>query len=156
MSSKEKIFTYTGFALFLLAMAYFLFAFSSLDGKIPVHFNAAGEPDRFGSKTEAIIAFVVFGIVMIVLQAVKNMDPQYMNMPVKKTEENLSRLHTISKELLSFIILWSGVLSIYLSYEMVQIAKGLTSATNQTIFWGLILSLFLGIIYYFLTLRKNQ
>ena len=64
----------SGRAGFALSVAVYLvllgWAWSVLpDGPVPLHFGAGGEPDRFGSRTDAVVAFAAIGLGTAVLLA---------------------------------------------------------------------------------------
>jgi uncharacterized membrane protein len=58
----QKKFSWTdavALAVWLLPLIYLISVYPSLDSRLPLHFNAAGSPDRYGSKTEFLTAVLV-------------------------------------------------------------------------------------------------
>ena len=72
---------------------------SGLPQKIPGHYNAAGEVDRWGSKNEIlflpIVATLLYGLLSVV-----SFFPSIWNIPVKVTDENRSAVYQCMKDLL--------------------------------------------------------
>ncbi|KPM48601.1 DUF1648 domain-containing protein [Jiulongibacter sediminis] len=153
--NKEKSYTLLGFFLLLWAVVYFFMYYNAMPERVAMHFDGEGQPNGLGSRLEASAVFIIMAVVMLIMHFVKKMDPEMMNMPVKKTKENLPVLYQISKELLSFIIFWCGAFSLFISYQMVQIALANNSELSDWLFWFLLIGLFIMIGYYILKMRKH-
>lgn len=154
--NKERAYTLLGFFLLLWAVIYFFIYYQAMPEQVALHFDGEGKPNGFGSRLQASAIFIIMMVVMLIMHFVKKMDPEMMNMPVKKTKENLPVLYQISKELLSFIIFWCGAFSLFISYQMVQITLGNTPQMSGILFWLLLGGLFLMIGFYILKMRKHQ
>lgn len=85
-----------GVVIFLLLM------WSRIPDQIPAHYNAAGEVNRWGSKSELIVlpivSWVLYGLITLMERY-----PQVWNTGVRVTEENRNRVYRILKNLIAVI-----------------------------------------------------
>ena len=76
-------------------VVYLMVMWSRIPNQIPAHFNAAGEVNRWGSKSELIvlpiISWVLYGFITLVERY-----PQIWNTGVTVTEENCARVPSTS------------------------------------------------------------
>lgn len=70
--------------------------------KIPGHYNAMGEVDRWGSKSEIIISPIVSSLLYILL-TVLSFFPKTWNVGVKITELNREAVYCCTRNILSLI-----------------------------------------------------
>lgn len=87
--------------LLLLGTAVFLaVCWRYIPEEVPMHFNAAGEIDRWGSKAELlvlpVISWLMYGLLTVVEQF-----PGAWNTGVKVTEENRERVYALLSHMLS-------------------------------------------------------
>lgn len=87
--------------LALLGTAVFLAVYwRHIPARVPMHYNAAGEIDRWGDKTELlilpVIAWFLYGLMTVVEQF-----PSAWNTGVKVTEENRERVYPLLGHMLS-------------------------------------------------------
>ncbi len=73
---------------------YLLLSWVSIPDKIPGHYNAVGEIDRWGNKAELLILPVISWITYIGLSIVERF-PSMWNTGVKITVENRERIYAI-------------------------------------------------------------
>jgi hypothetical protein len=83
------------------------------DGRVPLHFGGGGQPDRFGTRTEALVTFAAIGLVLAgVLAAMaglvgsRRIGWQLMNLPHKaywSTEERRPRARRMMAEDLAWL-----------------------------------------------------
>lgn len=83
-------------------VVYLIAAWSHIPDQIPAHFNAAGEVNRWGSKSELIvlpiISWMLYGLITLVERY-----PQVWNTGVTVTEENRERVYRILKNMIAVI-----------------------------------------------------
>ena len=83
-------------------VVYLIAAWSHIPDQIPAHFNAAGEVNRWGSKSELIvlpiISWVLYGFITLIERF-----PQAWNTGVTVTEENCARVYRILKNMIAVI-----------------------------------------------------
>lgn len=81
----------------MVGSAVYLFViWSSVPDKLPMHYNFAGEIDRWGGKGELFILILFNWILYLVATGVEKV-PQIWNTGVKVTEENQYRIYRTLK-----------------------------------------------------------
>ena len=70
---------------------------SALPEKVPAHFNAAGEVDRFGPKVEMIILPIVGAFVAGLMQWIERF-PEKHNYPQRLNENNVKEFYLVSRK----------------------------------------------------------
>ena len=78
---------------------YLILNWSSMPDKIPMHYNVAGEIDRWGNKTEIIfipvMSWLLYGLITITEQF-----PKVWNTGIQVTEENAPRVYRVLKSMI--------------------------------------------------------
>ena len=95
--------------------AYLILAWRTIPDQIPGHYNAAGEIDRWGDKSELIllpiISWLMYGLITLIERF-----PQVWNTGVRITEENRSEVYRLLKNLIAvvkmFVLLMFGSLTV--------------------------------------------
>ena len=81
---------------------YLLLAWNTIPAKIPAHYNAAGEVNRWGSKSELIalpiVSWLIFGMITLIERL-----PQVWNTGVRITQENRTVVYRLLKNLIAWI-----------------------------------------------------
>jgi len=133
----------------LLTMIIYPFAiWDTLPLKIPMHFNAAGEIDRYGSRSELFL-MPILSIFLYGLMSLVSAFPSAWNMPVTVTRENRDRVYQCTKSLLILMKMEVIALFGYLEYSITQV-KNIPGA-----FLGIVFVVIFGtIIYYVVKMRK--
>lgn len=89
--------------LLLISFCLFLYVqWEHLPQKIPVHFNAWGEIDRWGNKQELLLLPAV-GVGIYLLLTVAAFFPQTWNIPIRITPENQEAVYLCVKSTLLLI-----------------------------------------------------
>lgn len=89
--------------LVLLGTAVFLVLYwKDIPQKVPMHFNAAGEIDRWGSRAELLILPVISWLMYGLLTVVEQL-PGAWNTGVKVTEENREQVYAFLGHMLSML-----------------------------------------------------
>ena len=78
----DKIMQGLGLALMVGVSLYLIIGWSSFPDKVPMHYGAAGEIDRWGGKGEILFLVVLWWIMYLVISAVERF-PQIWNTGVK-------------------------------------------------------------------------
>lgn len=92
-----------------------------LPARVPVHFDFAGRPDRWGSRGEFTILPVVALVVFVLLTVVARL-PHLANYPVPITPENAERQYRMATVVLTLIkaeIMWGFA---FLGWKIIRIA----------------------------------
>jgi uncharacterized membrane protein len=89
----------------LLVVSFILFVsvqWDQLPQRIPGHFNAMGEVDRWGNKREFLMLPII-GALLYLFMTVISFFPQTWNVPVKVTERNKAAVYQCVKSTLILI-----------------------------------------------------
>ena len=104
----------------LIAMIiYPVLIWNILPEKLPMHYNAAGEIDRYGSRAELFI-LPATGLFMYGLLTLVAFFPSAWNIPVTITRENRIRVYNCTKSMLVSMKLEVIVLFAYLEYHITR------------------------------------
>ena len=83
-------------------VVYLILAWDTIPAKIPAHYNAAGEVNRWGSKSELIvlpiISWLMFGLITLI-----ECFPQAWNTGVRITAANRSAVYRLLKNLIAVV-----------------------------------------------------
>ena len=93
---------------------YLILNWSSMPDKIPMHYNVAGEIDRWGKKTEIIfipvVSWILYGFITLMEQF-----PKTWNTGVQVTEENAPRVYRVLKSMVKTTKLFVVILFFYIT-----------------------------------------
>ncbi len=79
-------------AVALAASALLLVGYPQMPNEVPIHFDAAGQPDAYGDKM--VVLGVACGIILVQLVMYwASKKPQIMDYPARVTDENAQRLY---------------------------------------------------------------
>lgn len=122
-----------GGVLLILLIIHPLYHFMALPDSIPVHFNASGEPDRFGSKY-TIWFMPILGIVLYIGLSIVTRYPHTYNYVVRITEENAKRQYFLATKLMRILNLQVVLIFFYINYGMIQTALGQSNGLGSLVF----------------------
>ena len=132
--------------LLALHLIYLWLSYTSLPDTIPTHFNAAGQPDDFGSKNGIwSLWFVSLGLyAMFTALSFVPLRSSLWNLPEHIKEDASGRSRPLVNELMAWLKLLTVSIFFFLSWLTVRTAQGVEVA------WGvpvlLISSLFLPLL----------
>lgn len=93
----------------LLPFAYLAYIWPSLPQRVPMHWNASGEIDRWGDKSETLmIPILMTGLVYVLFLIIPKIDPK------RKLESMGNKLNSFRMILTCFM----SVLSLYILYSI--------------------------------------
>ena len=122
---------------------YLILAWNTIPAKIPAHYDAAGEVNRWGSKSELImlpiISWLLYGMITLIERF-----PQIWNTGIRVTEENRAKVYRLLKNLIACVKMIT--LSIFSCLTV------LSSLARNLPMWFLVafLALLFGTIAYFI------
>lgn len=119
----ERIMNLLSLLFIVLTYVYAFIMWADLPNRVPAHFNAVGEVDRWGGKGE-VFALPIIETFIFVLFMILSKYPHLFNYPVEVTLENAERLYTYSKILLSTMTMIISFMFLLITYEIIQIALG--------------------------------
>ncbi|MBR0085636.1 MAG: DUF1648 domain-containing protein [Lachnospiraceae bacterium] len=108
--------------LIVVTFVYVFAAWHDLPDRIPIHFDAAGEPNGYGSKYTMII-FPLIMLGMFIMMEVVARHPKSWNTGVKVTERNQEKVYKIIRNMLSYVELAITVLFTVISFMMAGVGS---------------------------------
>jgi uncharacterized membrane protein len=110
--------------LFLVGVyVYIIISWSEIPGRVPTHFNIAGEPDSWGGKWSVLILPIVATFLFKTMFILSKF-PHIHNYPVEVTPENAEGIYRASRKML---IVMNFLLTFFLAIgalEMINVAQG--------------------------------
>lgn len=107
----------------LLPTVYLFMVWADLPTKVPIHFNAAGVPDGWGSKGTSIILPMI-GLILYGGLTLLRKVPHHFNYPVTLTEENAEQKYRLSIQMLSWMKFEISFLFGFILWNLVRTAQG--------------------------------
>lgn len=105
--------------LFLVGMVVFIYTqWDQIPQQVPVHYNAKGEIDSWGSKYQIFILPII-SILFYSFITVISFFPQIWNVPVQITDENKEAVYLSTKNLIIFMKVEILAIFFYLNYHTV-------------------------------------
>ena len=127
---------------------YLLIGWGNLPDKIPGHYDALGNIDRWGSKNELIVLPIIAWIMFIGISVLERF-PKVWNTGVKVTEENAYRVYSTLYDMIKTLKLMLVIIFSFLTINSIHM-------TNlPTIFLPIMLILIFGnLIYHLIKLHR--
>ena len=109
-----------GLGLIFLIVMFVMTAqqYSSLPAQVPIHFNAAGVADNYGSKNTVWLMPVLSLVMYLGLSALQRY-PHVYNYPSEVTEDNAPRLYRLGVELIRSIKTLIMLTFLFLNYKII-------------------------------------
>lgn len=152
---------------FLFTLIFFLLVFTfyqigvdypDLPGRVPTHFNEAGDPDAWGSKT-TILLFPGIQSIFALLAVLVYKYPNYANIPSTIAlrhlpEEKRKKAYELIRDLVLIVMSITSLLMCYLTRENLQVAKGMEESISTLPIWIILLGLAPPIVYYTIKMKR--
>ena len=127
-------------AVALLPFAYLTYIWNELPKEVPMHWNASGEIDRWGDKSELLLMiFMLTGITYFIFLVIPYIDPK----------QKLQNMGNKLNNLRLILALFMSALAIYILYSVQQ------KTSNPVLIFPLIGLLFAFLGNYFKTIKPN-
>ena len=118
-TKADRILDLIGWILLIGTLAYLILGWSSFPDQIPMHYNGAGEIDRWGGKGEIIVIEVVMWILYLGIGLVEKY-PQIWNTGVEVTPQNKEKVYRILKHMLKTLKTLTALIFAYLIVTSLQ------------------------------------
>ena len=118
-TKPDRILDIIGWILLIGTLAYLILGWSSFPDQIPMHYNGAGEIDRWGGKGEIIVIEVVMWILYLGIGLVEKY-PQIWNTGVEVTTQNKEKVYRILKYMLKTLKTLTALIFAYLIVNSLQ------------------------------------
>jgi len=122
----EKLANIVGIASVVVMILYIALNWSSLPDAVPIHFNAAGEVDRWDSKW-SMLTLPTIAIALYIFMEVIERRPHTHNYPARLTEQNAAQFYkescqtlNLTKNITTLMIAYIAVRSVLVALEKVQ------------------------------------
>lgn len=138
-------------ALLIISFSYY----NSLPAEIPVHFNASGTPDSYGSKWTFLLFPVLGGGLFLILLFVGRV-PHTFNYPVKITDSNAEVQYRLGARMMLILRVLLPTLFAYISYGMAQTALGVWEGLGTGLLFTALGAVLVTLIGYFVLAFRNK
>ena len=118
-TKADRILDIIGWILLIGTLAYLILGWSSFPDQIPMHYNGAGEIDRWGGRGEIIVIEVVMWILYLGIGLVEKY-PQIWNTGVEVTPQNREKVYRILKYMLKTLKTLTALIFAYLIVNSLQ------------------------------------
>jgi len=122
----EKLANIIGIASIVAMILYIALNWSALPDDVPIHFNAAGEVDRWDSKWSMLILPII-AIALYIFMEVIEKRPHTHNYPARLTEQNAAQFYkescqtlNLTKNITTLMLAYIAVRSVLVALEKVQ------------------------------------
>lgn len=102
LTAGDKLLEALGLIVMLASWVIVIVNYNNLPDIIPIHYNAAGEADGFGSKRQ-ILSLPTIATVMFLALTILNKFPHVFNYPVMITEANALRNYTNATRMVRYL-----------------------------------------------------
>lgn len=99
-TTGEWVWDIIGIVIYLSSVFFLIFVWNTLPDEVPAHYNAAGEVDRWGAKTELLILPAI-GLFTFIMMQVFERFPEIHNYPSRINETNAERFYLHSRKMLN-------------------------------------------------------
>ena len=115
----DRILDLLGWILLIGTLAYLILGWFSFPDQIPMHYNGAGEIDRWGGKGEIIFIEVMMWIFYLGIGVVEKY-PQIWNTGVEVTAKNKEKIYRTLKYMLKTLKFLTALIFAYLIVNSLQ------------------------------------
>lgn len=139
--------------LFIAVNFYTFIQWNQFPEEVPIHFNALGDVDNYGSKWSLLLVPMISVGLFELLEFLER-HPEWHNYPGRLNEMNAPRFYQSSRELLNRVKNLSLLLMAYTQWEIVTVGLGDSNAMSQWVFGGLLALMLIVIIIGVVQQRK--
>lgn len=122
----EKVANSIGIVSIISMILYIVLNWSALPSDVPIHFNAAGEVDRWGSKWWMLFLPMITIALYIFMEVIER-NPHTHNYPARLTEQNAAQFYkescqtmNLTKNIATMMLAYIAVRSVLVALEKVQ------------------------------------
>lgn len=112
--NRYRIVEIAAWVILAVAFVIAIYGVNTLQGEIPIHYNAYGEADRYGSPA-SLFAFPAIILLCFILMsgACRFIKPQYWNMPFEVKEQNKTAVYNDMRLMIYLIELVSSLFTLW-------------------------------------------
>lgn len=146
LTTSDKVIEWKGWGVLLLTWVLLFVYYPSLSDEIPIHYNAKGEIDAWGSKTHFLMLPIISTLLLVGLTTL-NKFPHVFNYPVTITERNALKQYTNATRLIRYLKLVISVVFAVILLQTSRSAKGEIDGLGSWFLPLFLLSVFSVLIY---------
>jgi len=151
----DHILTYVAFGFLFFMLVATAMYYPNLPDQIPIHFNAAGDPDSYGDK-KMILILPILSVIMVFGMNMLTKVPHTYNFLVSITEENAHYQYLKATRMMRAInAIIAGMFS-YILWASIQVALGNWTGLGSAYLVLSMLILFSTIFYFILESKKQS
>jgi uncharacterized membrane protein len=139
--------------IFFSLLVSFYFFYKELPEKIPMHYDFAGQPTRFGNKTEFLTVVCVLSFLSILFFFLHKY-PHKFNYPFKFPEKSRKSIYVLT----SVFVLFLSIYLLLINYVVILSAREAALKTNGILnvygIYGILLGLLVFITTWLYLLKK--
>ncbi|NSL53259.1 DUF1648 domain-containing protein [Calidifontibacillus erzurumensis] len=122
-TKSEWLWDFIGYSFYFGSIVLLIAVWNILPEKVPAHYNAFGEIDRWGSKWELLILPGIGALILLFMQIMEK-HPEVHQYPERLNEANAEQFYLISRKLVNQLKNICLILFGVLLFEMVSDALG--------------------------------
>ena len=120
-TNSERIADIIGYSCYFGSILLLIFIWGDLPDKVPAHYNAIGEVDRWGSKMELLVLPIIGAFLALFMQLFEKF-PETHNYPERLNEENAQEFYLLSRKMMNQLKAVCLIILSLLLIESVSIA----------------------------------
>lgn len=120
-TKSEWFWDIVGYSCYIGSIILLIIIWSKLPQEVPVHYNALGEVDRWGSKLELLILPIIGAFLLLMMQALEKY-PEIHNYPKRLTEENAEQFYLNSRKMMNQLKNICLIVFSFITFESISIA----------------------------------
>ncbi len=148
-TKSERIWDTIGYSCYIGSLLFLIYIWGELPDKVPAHFNAQGEVDRWGSKLELLILPIIGAFLAVSMHFVEKF-PESHNYPQRLNKENAKEFYLNSRKITNQLKAICLIIFTLIIIESVSIALewggGLGAWFLPVLIVGVSIPIILGII----------
>jgi len=146
-----------GITLIILigSIVYWCMQWTHLPSRLPIHFNAKGEADRWGSRW-ILLTIPAFSLLLYIGLAKLSRYPHLYNYPVEITEQNAESQYVMARQLICWIKLEVVMMFGYFEWSTIRVAQDPSSGMGTWLLPIIFFVLFGTIAIYFIRALKGK
>lgn len=141
-------------ALLLALVGYVAANYASLPERIPMHFNASGQPDGWGHRSAIWLIPGISLALNVLLLVVSFIRPWYWNIPVRVTTENAAAVYRVTRRLLSNLRIVMTLMFSGITIGIVRIGHQHATSLPPWLLWASLGSIAITLLLYFVRVRS--
>lgn len=145
----------TSLSVLLVFWLFVLQNYHNLPDTIPIHYNASGEADRFGDKSNLLILPIIVSVLYLILTAL-NQFPHVFNYPTEINADNAERQYKLATRLVRFIKIFVVVLFATIAYETIYYVQEEAQTFGKWFMPAAMVLIFAAIVFYLVSAYKSK